>query len=243
MSQSDANAMVDDSVSRTVVIGDIHGCWHALRTLIEVIEPQRDELVIPLGDVVDRGSDTRGVLDVLLELRGQCILKPLMGNHEEMMLAVLDGKSPNGWVRHGGAATLDSYGFTGSLDVVPTEHIDFLRSFDDCVESKTHFFVHANYEPKLPLTQQPRRTLRWTSLKEHLPNPHMSGKMAIVGHTANRDGQVVSLPHLKCVDTYCYGGGWLTAYDINSGEIWQANQDGKVRSTQMGPIRPRRLTA
>ena len=215
---------------RSIAIGDIHGCSRALRMLVEAFEPQRDDLVIPLGDVIDRGPDARGTIEMLMELQGRCCLKPVLGNHEEMMLSVLEGAPPERWIWAGGASTLDSYGFVGSMDVVPTAHIDFLRSFSDFVETATHFFVHANFNSRLPLTQQPRRSIRSTTLKEHLPAPHVSGKVAVVGHTPDRGGEIFTLPHLKCIDTYCYGGGWLTAYEAVSGQVWQANQKGELRS-------------
>ena len=235
--------MSDKKPMRTIAISDIHGCSHALRTLISAIEPQPDDLVIPLGDLIDRGPDAREVIDLLLDLRGRCRLMPLMGNHEEMMLAVLDGAPPQRWIQAGGAATLDSYRFTGSLDVVPADQVDFLRACSNYVELDTHFFVHANYDPKLPLAQQSTRTVRWASLEEHVPDPHVSGKVAVVGHTAHRDGQVFSLRHLMGIDTYCYGGAWLTACEVGSGRIWQANQDGKLRSTGPAPTRKGGLAA
>ncbi len=79
--------------SRIIAIGDIHGCSAALRSLTEIIAPQADDTLIPLGDCVDRGPDSCGVLEQLLILRDRCRLFPLLGNHEEMMLNYLDGPS------------------------------------------------------------------------------------------------------------------------------------------------------
>jgi serine/threonine protein phosphatase 1 len=78
--------------SQVIAIGDIHGCARALRTVIEAIQPQGNDTLIPLGDCIDRGPDSRQVIDELLRLRERCNLIPLLGNHEEMMLNVLDGK-------------------------------------------------------------------------------------------------------------------------------------------------------
>jgi serine/threonine protein phosphatase 1 len=71
--------------------------------------------------------------------------------------------------------------------------------------------------------------LRWESLRNHQPGPHYSGKPAVVGHTAQKDGEILDLGHLKCIDTYCYGGYWLTALDVLSGRIWQADPGGQLR--------------
>jgi len=217
--------------SRTLAIGDIHGCFNALTALVEAIDLQHDDTVITLGDYVDRGPESRGVIQFLMELTEYCTLVPLLGNHEEMMLSVVvDGRAPQDWLRFGGTATLDSYGFSGDLDVIPSDHIEFLQACQSYCEIDTHFFVHANYDADIPLDQQTRFNLRWKPLTEGLPPPHNSGKIAIVGHTAERSGEILSVRHLKCIDTYCYGGGWLTALDVNSGQVWQANDSGQMRS-------------
>ena len=62
-----------------------------------------------------------------------------------------------------------------------------------------------------------------------IPGPHLSGKTVITGHTAQRDGALLDLGYLKCIDTKCYSGGYLTALDVTSGELWQANERGEMR--------------
>jgi serine/threonine protein phosphatase 1 len=200
-----------------------------LEALLDVIQPQPEDVLVTLGDAIDRGPCSRQVLDRLLVLREQCQLVPLLGNHEEMLLAVLDGASPYPWINNGGTATLESYGFTGSLDVVPASHRHFLRSCQPYHETATHFFIHANYLPLVPLNRQPRETARWQALSESVPEPHCTGKIAVVGHTPQRNGEVLCLDHLWCIDTYCYGEGWLTGLDVMAGEVWQANEQGEVR--------------
>jgi len=215
---------------RTIAIGDIHGCSVALRTLLVAIQPSEHDLLVPLGDTIDRGPDSRGVIEMLLELSDQCQLRPLRGNHEEMMLStVIHGEPPERWLRYGGTATLDSYGFGGNLQVIPPAHIEFLSSFTDYYEAESHFCIHGNYDASQPLDQQSARLARWTSLDMQLPAAHCSGKTAIVGHTADSSGEVFSLPYLKCLDTYCYGGGWLTAMELASGKLWQTNEQGQLR--------------
>jgi serine/threonine protein phosphatase 1 len=215
---------------RTIAIGDIHGCDTALRALIESIAPQQEDLIITLGDVVDRGPNTRGVIDLLLSLPDRCRYIGVMGNHEEMMLRVVcDGHAPQNWLQYGGVATLDSYHFGGDLKVIPREHLDLLQGFLSYYETESHFFVHANYDPHKSLDQQSNSMLRWRRLDEHLPGPHKSGKVAVLGHTADHTGEVFSLKHLICIDTYCHGGGWLTAMEVGTGQLWQANEEGRLR--------------
>jgi len=215
---------------RTIAIGDIHGCDQALETVLTAIAPTPDDTIITLGDVVDRGPNSKRVIELLLDLATRCRFVGIMGNHEEMMLKVVVGREPpHFWLKFGGVATLDSYGFDGNLEVVPPEHLQFLQSFVTFHETPTHFFVHANYDPKKPLDQQSVGMLRWKRLDEHLPGPHFSGKRAVLGHTADESGEIFSLKHMVCIDTYCHGGQWLTALDVDSGKIWQANDDGQLR--------------
>src|SRR5918994_272072 len=97
--------------ARTIAIGDIHGCSAALAALIEAIAPRPEDVVVPLGDYIDRGPDSRGVLDLMIDLGWRCRLVPLLGNHDQMLLDVRAGRYPISWLLDmGGAATLASYG-------------------------------------------------------------------------------------------------------------------------------------
>lgn len=215
---------------RTLVIGDVHGCSDALAALLRAIAPEADDEVIVLGDYVDRGPDSRGAMDQLLELSRRCRLVPLLGNHDKMLLGLLGAKAYmlRDWMAFGGARTLASFG-VASPGMIPEPYIAFLRSCLPAYELPSHLFLHANYLPGLTLDQQPPYVLRWESLRHRTPGPHASGKTAIVGHTSQKTGQVLDLGHLKCIDTYCYGGGWLTSLDVASGELIQANLAGQLR--------------
>jgi serine/threonine protein phosphatase 1 len=214
---------------RTIAIGDIHGCAAALECLLRAIKPQPADTIVTLGDYVDRGSHSREVIELLLDLRTQCRLVALKGNHELLMLRGLEQPTQmlHHWLQSGGLATLASY---GGVEHIPDAHMEFLGACVDYYETGTHIFLHANYEAGLPLAQQPERMLFWEHLQFVLPGPHMSQKTAIVGHTPQRDGEVLHAGFLICIDTYCYGTGWLTAFDVDSGRTWQANKWGKLRS-------------
>ncbi len=218
------------AVPRTIAIGDIHGCLAALETLLATIEPRPFDTVVLLGDYVDRGSDSRGVIERLLRLGVECRLIPLLGNHDEMLLQVYDGQTQLhvDWLLFGGSATLQSYG-TLRPEEIPAEHIAFLRGCRLWHESERYFYVHGNYLAELPLDAQPRETLLWDSLKTRAPGPHCSGKLAIVGHASQHSGEILDLGYVKCIDTCCYGGGWLTALDVESGRVWQADKNGRPR--------------
>jgi len=213
--------------ARTIAIGDIHGCATALDRLLAAIAPEQDDLIVTLGDYIDRGSDSRGVIDRLIELDRECKLVPLVGNHEVMLLQALTvERTVLLWRQCGGDETLASYG--GDLANIPREHLKFFTRCRRYYETDTHFFVHANYDAALPLDEQSDELLLWTHLKRRMPKPHISGKIAVVGHTPQSDRQILRTPHLIGLDTCCYGGGCLSALDLGSGELWQATSDGEL---------------
>jgi serine/threonine protein phosphatase 1 len=222
---------------RILAIGDIHGCSAALAALVEGLNPRAGDTLVMLGDAIDRGPDSRGVIELLLALRDRTQLVCILGNHEQMLLDALEGKmSVQEWLMHGGAQALDSYGKGFGIDAVPQEHVDFIRTWGDVHESDGHFFAHGNYIASRPLDRQPWIDLRWQSLKWHTPGPHCSGKTAILGHTSNKQGQIVNLGHLVCIDTYACGGYWLTALDVTTGRAWQANEAGRFQAAELPPI-------
>lgn len=229
-----------NATTRTIAIGDIHGCLTALNRLIAAIQPgERDTLVI-LGDVIDWGPDSRGVIERLLRLSHECRLIPLLGNHEEMLLAARESRSElSYWRKFGGDATLDSYGLSGTLEAFPRPHLDFIKSCRLWHETDDFYFVHANYDHRLPLKRQSGTRLRWEHLDPAAVSPHVSGKTVVVGHTPQSSGQVLDLGFLVCLDTGCCEGGWLTALDVTTGHIWQSNQQKELRERDRELREPR----
>jgi len=215
---------------RTIAVGDIHGCAKALATLLQAIALTPSDTLVVLGDMIDRGLDTRGVIEQLLAVRRTCRLITIRGNHEDMLLgACTNTVEQRAWVYSGGARTLDSYGFGGGIEMIPGAHIEFVRQTRPYHETEQHVFVHANYVAELPMDQQPANAMFWESLYHRMPGPHYSGKTFIVGHTPQKDGQILDLGYLKCIETDCLGHGWLTALDVASGRTWQADKTGRMR--------------
>lgn len=215
-------------MGRTIAIGDIHGCSKALRSLLEAVQPAADDTVVVLGDYVDRGPDAKGVIDLLIELEDSCNLVALRGNHEVMLTSVCEfNMAPEHWLQSGGQATVASYG--GRLDRIPDKHRDFLRCLQPFHETADEIFVHAGYVPDLEMHQQTPQSLYWDHLPVKPPPPHISGKTVYVGHTPQGTGNPLDWGHLVCLDTYCFGGLWLTAIDVHSREIWQASYHGHLR--------------
>lgn len=214
---------------RVIAIGDVHGCATALEALLEVVAPRREDTLVMLGDCVDRGPDSRRVVQILLDWREKCHIVPLLGNHEEMLLSAIDRPfTLNDWRACGGEATLRSYGVSDPTAML-NEHVEYIRSWKDYYETPTHFFAHANYEAEVPLDQQTWEFWRWEPLRVSLPAAHENGKIAIVGHTSQKTGEILDFDYLVCIDTYCHGGGWLTALEPGTGKIWQADAAGRIR--------------
>ena len=213
-----------------IAVGDIHGCSAALAALVEAIQPGRADVLIPLGDIIDYGPNSRGVVEQLKALRERTNLILLTGNHEEMLFAVLDqNRDLESWTRHGGDATLESYGVEHSRQL-PADDIAFLRTAKWFHETDTHAFVHAGYFPNQPLRDTPSSALFWEFLDPNRAWPHYSGKTFVVGHTPQTTGEILDLGFVVGIDTDCSRGNWLTALDTVTGHYWQANQRSEVRT-------------
>ncbi len=220
---------------RLLAIGDIHGCSQALDTLLAALHLQPEDLLVTLGDYVDRGPDSKGVLEQLIALNAKGRLIALRGNHDEMMLLARRGEERRMWWTCGGKTTLASYGIAvledDQLVKIPDSHWDFLESVcRDYYETAAHFFVHGNVFPDVPLAEQPTHMLYWEKLFPYDSRPHYSGKIMVCGHTKQVEGKPLNLRHALCIDTGVYTpNGWLTGLDVQTGQYWQANQQGELR--------------
>ena len=192
--------------TRVYAIGDIHGRHDLLRTLLAAIAADRTGHhgachIVFLGDYIDRGDDSAGVVARLADSHGgggadTCIC--LMGNHEATLLAALAGEAGwEAWLRMGGAETLFSYGisarsFTGpdrderlreaALAAIPEAHLDFLRGLPASTEIGDYFFCHAGIRPGIPFDRQSPDDLIWIR-DPFLQSPRDHGKRVVHGHT------------------------------------------------------------
>ncbi|MBK8092012.1 MAG: serine/threonine protein phosphatase [Verrucomicrobiaceae bacterium] len=216
---------------RTLVIGDIHGCSTALDRLLQELAPQREDTLVTLGDYVDRGPDSKGVIQRLIALDSRTQLVPLIGNHELLMLDSRSGIFDyRNWYMVGGANTLASYtDVTGpEWSAVPDAHWHFLeKRCQRYFETETHLFTHATIESAYPLADQKDTWLFWRRFDE--AHAHFSGKTLICGHTAQKSGLPAMKPGCICIDTWAFGEGWLTGMDVAREEFIQANQRGELR--------------
>ena len=218
--------------NRTIAIGDIHGCADALQSLLDVIKPDQTDTLITLGDYIDRGPNSAGVINIMTELISVCTVVPILGNHEIMMTNGLKSRREfEFWMFNGGKSTLQSYG--GDMNNMPMHHRTFINFCKPWHETETHIFLHAAYDPVVPLDRQTDDLLFWKHIDERFtPEPHFSGKTVICGHTPQVDGEIKDFGHIKIVDTFCYGDKWLSALDVKTGEYIQARADGALNKSR-----------
>lgn len=136
-----------------IAIGDIHGCALTLDALIRSLDIGADDHLVFIGDYIDRGPDSKGVIDRLFTLREKHTCTFLRGNHEELMLGYLDDGEYDLWALNGGVATLESYGAVGNGSVIPEEHVEFIRETKMYLETDEFFFVHAGLRPGLTIAE------------------------------------------------------------------------------------------
>jgi serine/threonine protein phosphatase 1 len=200
----------------TFAVGDIHGCLDKLRRLVVACDARaggRPTRYVFLGDYVDRGPDSRGVIEFLMDRQraqpGTVVC--LMGNHEQMAIAAHDSvRAVALWLANSGAATLDSYQACGGR--IPSEHLEWLRALPLCHDDGLRFFVHAGVDLTLPLDQQTPQAMLWIR-EPFLTNSDFTdcGRFIVHGHTPQMSGKPDLRRHRVDIDTAAVIGGPLTA--------------------------------
>jgi serine/threonine protein phosphatase 1 len=201
--------------SLTYTIGDVHGSLGLLRTLIKRCRRHardRAMTLVFLGDYIDRGPDSAGVIRFIMDLQSELRerLIALKGNHEAMVIDVIDGEvEAEFWLSQGGAQTLRSYGVT-SADALPRDHVKWLRSLQTSYDDGRRFFAHAGIDPGKPLTAQSEHDLIWIR-EPFLSDQRDYGRLIVHGHTPLE----TATPELRAnrlnIDTGAVYGGALTA--------------------------------
>ncbi len=213
-------------------IGDIHGSLAALKTIFDqgIIAPE--DTVVFLGDYIDRGPDSKGVIDWLLKHKAHYHFEFLLGNHEIMMIVAKAGPvSLRHWLQYGGGYTLDSYGIDDALDwmnKIDQAHWNFLVSCKSYLKIAPFIFVHAGLQKGKTLKEQDDHHLFWKKYKT--PEKYKSSRTVICGHTSRKNGEIADFGHTICIDTYAHGGQWLTCLNVETREFIKANNKGEVVS-------------
>ena len=207
----------DNANGRLLAIGDIHGCLDQLLALVARVKPAPNDRIVFLGDYIDRGPDSAGVIEHLIEFGAafpQSVF--LRGNHEQMFLDYLDGIDTINFLINGGTNTLNSYNAKGWLPV-PDAHIAFLQNLSNYSICDDFIFVHAGLRPGVALDNQEERDLLWIR-HEFINSDFDWGKTIVYGHTPLAEPLITS--HRMGLDTGCVYGRQLTCCDVRSGKMW-----------------------
>lgn len=201
--------------SLTFAIGDIHGCLDKLERLLAACEAHaggRPARFVFLGDYIDRGPDSRGVVELLMRRQqAQPGTVCLRGNHEQMaIMAHADARAMPLWLQNSGASTQRNYRRTGGR--IEDAHLAWLAALPFCHDDGLRFFVHAGVDLSVPLNKQPGEVMIW------MREPFLSdcdkvdlGRLIVHGHTPLRDGRPDLRKRRLNLDTAAVLGGPLTA--------------------------------
>jgi len=221
------------SAGATFVIGDIHGCLAEVDRLLAAIAPRRSDLVCFLGDYIDRGGDSKGVVERLLALATEgpsCVF--LKGNHEDMFLDFLGehGHHGDAFLANGGRTTLHSYGLSGRggktvATALPPAHLAFFRGLRLRASFDRFECVHAGLHPSRPFDAQHEEDLTWIR-GEFIDEAHTFPCTVVFGHTPQREVRL-HLPYKIGLDTGCVYGGRLTCLELRNKTLYQIGRGSR----------------
>ena len=212
---------------KTFVIGDIHGRLGMLTRLMDKIpwRPGKDALIF-LGDYVDRGPDSRGVVDYILTLtRNHVRISCLLGNHESMLLDYLSDVNRDLYLQNGGSATLMAYkaekcpGTSLPPQGIPQDHMAFYLSLKPFLELEQHYLVHAGFRPGVPMALQTKTDMIWIR-EPFISSTFDFGKKVVFGHTSFPEPLV--MPNKIGLDTGAAYGRKLTCLELPAEKFYFA---------------------
>ncbi|MDK2785515.1 MAG: serine/threonine protein phosphatase 1 [Thermotoga sp.] len=206
----------------TYAVGDIHGCFFALKALLEKLPLGKEDELVFLGDYVDRGPNSKEVVEFLMELsrHHRCIF--LRGNHEEMLLNCVKNHSGcDLWYFNGARSTVESF---GGIDEI-RKYLDFFESTVYYYEKGNFVFVHGGVKPGIPLEEQDPFDLVWIREEFIYSENPLPGKTVVFGHTPLEKPYVSS--DKIGIDTGCVYGGKLTAFRVEDRTFFQVECIGR----------------
>ncbi len=212
---------------KTFVIGDIHGHFGMLTRLMDKIpwRPGRDALIF-LGDYVDRGPDSRGVVDYILSLtRNYARVRCILGNHEDMLRDYTSGVNQGLYLQNGGFSTLKAYRAEKSSRTslfaheIPRDHMAFYASLRSFIELENYYLVHAGFRPGVPMARQTKADMIWIR-EPFISSTFDFGKKVVFGHTPFTEPLV--MPNKIGLDTGAARGRRLCCLELPAEKFYFA---------------------
>jgi len=236
-------AKIKQEYARIIAVGDLHGCYSPFAELMRTMSLTSNDLVVFIGDYIDRGPESKKIVDELIHIRlSLADIFCLRGNHEDMLLgsagyqAVV--KDMDMWLYNGGTSTLQSYGAdTADIyrilnmrdkeeqaaavrNIIPKSHLEFYLNLELYIETEHYFFCHAGVNPLSSIEEGKKNTEDLLWMRSHLnATRFVWEKTVICGHTPLQKPLVTE--KLICIDTGLYYFGTLTAIDVISRQLFQ----------------------
>jgi serine/threonine protein phosphatase 1 len=203
-------------INKLYAIGDIHGCFQNLKSLVDKIPFQPDyDTIVFLGDYIDRGPDSFSVVSYLIDLKNNCKNAVfLKGNHEDMLDGFISGTNRNLFLANGGEQTLRSYlkvQNSQSSFPIPAKHLEFFRSLLPYYETEDFIFVHAGLKEGVALQDQYPHDLFWIR-NQFIYSDYDFGKRIVFGHTPFPEPHIS--PNKIGIDTGAVYGNKLTCVEL-----------------------------
>jgi serine/threonine protein phosphatase 1 len=214
---------------RRIIVGDVHGHYEGLMLLLEEVAPTSNDQIYFVGDLIDRGPQSSQVVEFVKQSEYPCLL----GNHEQMLLSIVNSKESakavlQAWLYSGGQATVASY----QDATIPQEHIDWFLSLPTYLDLGDIWLAHAGLDPHKLVNEQTTDQLCWIREEFHsIEQPYFPDKLIIVGHTITftlpnvTPGKLAQGQGWIDIDTGAYHprSGWLTGLDVNNQLVYQVN--------------------
>ena len=216
-------------MTRRIFIGDIHGHYDGLMRLLEAVNPDLQDTIYFVGELIDRGPQSRQVVEYVRQNNHQCV----MGNHEQLLLEAFPNGEAHmpafqGWLYSGGQSTLSSYNSVDEL----FDHLHWIQQLPFYLDLDDIWLVHAGLNPQRTLAEQTSHEYCWIRDSFHsYKKPYFTDKLIITGHTITftlpgiEPGDIAKGPGWLDIDTGAYHpkSGWLTALDVDSKMVYQFN--------------------
>lgn len=217
-------------MKRKFAISDIHGCVKTLEALLDKIAFSKNDELYLLGDYIDRGPDSKGVLDAIFKLQQDGYkVQGLRGNHEQMLLDELDQRAVTGWIRHGGLQTLNSFNAIDLIDI-PEKYIRFLRKMPYFFEVDEYLLTHAGLNFRMPDPMTDVVSMLWIrNWSTDIDYKWLGDRIVVHGHTPVP--KIAIQHHLENLDKIqtididngcCFGRddmNRLCAFDLTNREV------------------------